>query len=192
MTAMVLDIQSPTLSYGWGEKYKVVETQLNELNEHSLLAASNQNKALISLYNVYLENSVPNWDGYNACPVSLKAFEEAQSFLILLEEYLLPLPDISPSVDGGIELEWYIDNMAQFGLCFNGINTITYSGIYGKNAETYGVEPFYGKIPSSIQGYILRLHPEYWDLANIKGNTGQRDYCPLHNVKASSTWRWVD
>jgi hypothetical protein len=52
-----------------------------------------------------------NWDSYGARPVSVAAIEAA---LRLLGEVMaddLPLPDIVPTVSGGIQVEWHIANI---------------------------------------------------------------------------------
>ncbi len=56
-----------------------------------------------------LERLPPNWDGYGARPVSRRHANRALSFLGRLMTDALPLPEIGPLPDGGVQLEWHLD-----------------------------------------------------------------------------------
>jgi hypothetical protein len=53
----------------------------------------------------YEQYSEPNWDGYNAEPITAETLQYARWLLKVIPETLGP-PDIAPSADGSIGLEW--------------------------------------------------------------------------------------
>ena len=56
----------------------------------------------------------PNWDGDDALPISKKVVAEAQSLLSLLMLDSHPAPDVAPSADGSIGMEWWNGNARVF------------------------------------------------------------------------------
>ena len=116
-------------------------------------------RAFLELDEILEECAEPNWDGYGALPVSKDAFKEVKVFLDLLVAEIPPviIPEITPEVDGGIELEWYSPEGEELTLSFNGRNVITYSGIFSDNAETLGTDPFDMKLSPTIRAIIQRI-----------------------------------
>ncbi len=49
----------------------------------------------------------PGWDGGNASSVTLEAVEAVVEVLNAIELESVPVPDVSPSIDGGLLLEWH-------------------------------------------------------------------------------------
>ncbi len=119
-------------------------------------AASNQPLvlALIKLKSVYDECSIDNWDGYGAFPVSERAVSEASLFLKLLNNSNLPMPDISPEVDGGIEFEWYMSGNHVFTISFDGKKVLGYAGMFGEGNTFYGTSKIDSEIPEEIPDII--------------------------------------
>ena len=60
------------------------------------------------IYRIYHEYSEPDWDGYDAIPVSESTFSQAQKLARLLPDGV-PLPDVMPEPTGEIAFEWYQD-----------------------------------------------------------------------------------
>lgn len=144
---------------GVSDQPKSIDDQVIEANVRFKEAASSQPLvlALGQLRSVYDECSADNWDGYGALPVSAEAAFEATLFLRLLDESFLPMPDISPEVDGGIELEWYKSTSFIFTVNMSGSEILGYSGFYGKRKRTYGTEPLTKEIPASIARNIAQF-----------------------------------
>lgn len=115
--------------------------------------------ALTSLKEVFGDCSEVDWDGYNALPISYKAYCEAEKLLELLPPHL-PIPEIVPEPTGEIGLEWYREKQYVFVISVGGNNIITYAGIFGEGNRTNGTEIFFESIPCNIINYILRLFPE--------------------------------
>ena len=55
-----------------------------------------------------LEGLVPGWDGYAGLPVSRLHANRALRFLGQFMEDGLPMPEIVPLADGGVQLEWHL------------------------------------------------------------------------------------
>ncbi len=144
---------------GYSARPKSIDDQVIENDVRLKEAASNQPSilALKQLKSVYEECSIDNWDGYGALSISAEAVSEATLFLGLLSDSHLPMPDISPEVDGGIELEWYKSTNFIFTINISGSEILGYSGFYGKRKRTYGTEPLTKEIPASIAGNITQF-----------------------------------
>ena len=144
---------------GYSERPKAVDDQIIETEARSKEAASNQPliPALIRLQSIVTQFSTKNWDGYGALPVSEKAYKDAEGFIFLLSDGGLPMPDISPEVDGGIEMEWYKSAAFVFTVSINGNGVLGYSGFYGEKSRKYGTEPSSLEIPETIHRNISKF-----------------------------------
>lgn len=144
---------------GWSNQSKSIADQVIAANVRFEEAASNQPLilALEQLLTIFAEYSTENWDGFGALPLSKEAMLEAGLFLQYLDDARLPMPYISPEVDGGIELEWYKSTDFIFTVNMSGNEILGYSGFYGKRKRTYGTEPLTKEIPASIAGNIAQF-----------------------------------
>ncbi|MFA7070531.1 MAG: hypothetical protein WC144_06785 [Sulfurimonas sp.] len=102
------------------------------------------NNKLNILFKIFNKCSKKNWDGYDALPLSVTAYNEAIKVIKLLPPDLLKKVEISPLNDGGIAFEWYHKKHYIFSMAVTGQNEITYSGLYGIGNESYGKENFSG------------------------------------------------
>jgi len=114
------------------------------------------NQAFESVYEILKEHQEPNWDGDNATPVSQEACSAALRFLAMLP-LTMPFPDLAAEPDGSIAMEWHISSSRTFLVSLSGRKVISYAGVFDKDAETYGKEPFEDSIPSIIISNIQRL-----------------------------------
>lgn len=144
---------------GFSKQPKVVDEQIIESEARLKEAASNQPLVLASnkLTSVYDECSIDNWDGCGALPVSEGAVSEATIFLELLNNSNLPMPQISPEVDGGIEFEWYMSSDHIFTVSFNGKKILGYSGMFGEGNTFYGTSKIDSQIPDIIRWNISKF-----------------------------------
>lgn len=144
---------------GFSKQPKVVDEQIIESEARLKEAASNQPMVLASnkLTSVYDECSIDNWDGCGALPVSEGAVSEATIFLELLNNSNLPMPQISPEVDGGIEFEWYMSSDHIFTVSFNGKKILGYSGMFGEGNTFYGTSKIDSQIPDIIRWNISKF-----------------------------------
>lgn len=144
---------------GYSDQPKSIDDQVIENDVRLKEAASNQPSilALKQLKSVYEECSIENWDGYGALSISAEAVSEATLFLGLLSDSNLPMPDISPEVDGGIEFEWYIQSDYIFTVSFNGKKILGYSGMFSEGNTIYGTEKINSEIPDIIRWNISKF-----------------------------------
>ena len=144
---------------GWSKQQSAVDVQIIETEVRLREAASNQPLALAlnKLSSVYDDCSMDNWDGCGALPVSEGAVSEATIFLKLLNNTNLPMPQISPEDDGGIEFEWYLPSNQIFTISFNGRNILGYSGMFGKEDTFYGTSKIDSKIPDIVRWNISKF-----------------------------------
>ncbi len=158
-----LDTWRPSQSAGRrAAAYRKFEDKVKETCRESYKRAATYallEKAFLELDEILEECAEPNWDGYGALPTSKDAFKEVKDFLSLLVAEIpsVIIPEITPEVDGGLELEWYNPEGEELTLSFNGRNVITYSGIFSDNAETLGTDPFDMKLSPTIRANIQRI-----------------------------------
>ncbi len=111
------------------------------------------------LYGIYRECSSPNWDGYDANPITKNTLNQAIRIMELLSnDYLnLSIPDIVPEPDGDIAFEWEKNDEQTFVFSINENKTINYAGIFGPNT-VHGNEMFIDTLPPAIVYNLNRLN----------------------------------
>ncbi len=144
---------------GYSEQPKAVDDQIIETEVRLKEAASNLPliPALVRLQSIVTHFSIKNWDEYGALPVSGEAYKEAKDFIFLLADGGLPMPDISPEVDGGIEFEWYLSSDHIFTISFNGKKVLGYSGMFGEEDTFYGTSKIDSEIPDIVRWNISKF-----------------------------------
>lgn len=163
MTVAITPFSAPNddahIFTGWSSQSKSIADQVIAADVRLKDTASNQPlvQAFAQLEAVFNEHQEKNWDGYGALPISEIAYQESMQFLVLLDDLHLPMPDIAPEVDGGIELEWYKSTDFIFTINMSGSEILGYSGFYGKRKRTYGTEPLAKEIPASIAENIAQF-----------------------------------
>ena len=108
------------------------------------------------IYRIYHEYSDPNWDGYDAIPVSENTFSQAQKFAKLLPDSV-PLPDVMPEPTGEIAFEWYQDGTHVLVISVGNDDVLSYAGLFGIHCQTHGTERLTQHIPQSLLNHISRL-----------------------------------
>ena len=114
--------------------------------------------AFDELCQVYEECLEPNWDGYDALPVTEAAYELAFQ---LLESLPLstPLPTFGAEPDGHITLEWRRSPRRTLSLSVSPEAEVHYAALLG-DSKAYGTEPFFGEAPKTIVDLIHRVMAE--------------------------------
>ncbi len=160
---MTIAVLSPSLSPGWGSQSKIIEKQTIDtqvqLKKALAQPASNQPilQVLQALSEICQKYATADWDGCGALPILDAAQEEATNLLFMLDEKELPMPEISPEVDGGIELEWYKSATFVFTVSVNGNGVLGYSAYYGEKSRNYGTEPSSMELPETIHQNISKF-----------------------------------
>lgn len=124
------------------------------LNESNGLGLRRQ-EALDELIAVAQERKGPNWDGYDAEPISEDACKLAYRFLEALPPGV-PMPSIGAEPDGDLTLEWYHSPHHTLSVSVSSEGDLHYSALVGPN-KAYGTEAFFGEVPEAILDLIRRV-----------------------------------
>ena len=89
---------------------------------------------------VWSEVSLPNWDGYGACPVERSAFEHATRFVRGLP-IGTPMPEVGAEPDGHLTLEWCRAPRRILSLSFAPDGSIHYAALSGPNDYRGSIAP---------------------------------------------------
>lgn len=108
------------------------------------------------LAEVWEECSVPDWDGYDAYPVTADAFENATRFLLALP-LGIPVPAVGAEPDGHITLEWYQSRRRTLSVSVSPDGELYYAALLGPGRAS-GREPFFGEVPKTILELIERVY----------------------------------
>lgn len=133
---------------------KNIKKQIQEICE-PLTIGRPLEEAFKSLIEIYKECSEGNWDGYNALPITVNAFEEARNVINLLPTSI-PMPEILSEPDGSIGFEWHKGQKLIFVISVEGKYRINYAGIFGSN-KIHGSEYFGEMLPSVVIENLRRL-----------------------------------
>lgn len=86
----------------------------------------NKEREIVNRINRLLELE-PGWDGAHAQPLTFSAVEATVEVLSDVMIEAIPVPDVSPSVDGGMLLEWHEGGFElEIWASANGAVTVTY------------------------------------------------------------------
>lgn len=153
-------ITATSSSYGVSDESNSLQDSIKDILSRHSETASGQRISQIrcALLEMFLDCRKPNWDGYDAKPISEKTYFEAAKLLERLPSDLPP-PEIVPEPTGDIAFEWYKENQYTFVISVSGVNAIAYAGIFGPGNEIHGTENFTESIPRIIIENIQRLFP---------------------------------
>jgi hypothetical protein len=121
-------------SYKFGEKLSVPRKELQQ---------------------IFQDCNQPNWDGYEAMPISSETYELAYQFLDSLP-LDTPTPSLGAEPDGQIAFEWYQSPRRTLSISMSGDGDLHYAALSGSSTH-YGTEPFYGETPGTILDIIRRI-----------------------------------
>lgn len=108
------------------------------------------------LAEVWAECRVPDWDGYNALPVSAGAYLQAKRLLLSL-----PLGTRSPSIgatpDGHVTLEWHHGRRRSLTVTAAPDGYLHYAALLGPDRHC-GTEAFFEDVPQTIRSLISQVY----------------------------------
>jgi len=110
-----------------------------------------------SLFEIYKECSVPNWDGYGAYSISEETYEEAFKIIDSLPSFI-KMPEITCEPTGEIAFEWNKDGGQMFVVSVGGKHKINYAGIFAGNNKIHGSEDFEESLPAPVINNLRRLY----------------------------------
>lgn len=144
-------------SSGSSEAFTLVLGRLKEARLDAQMPASTlQSSAYSLLARVTLECATEDWDGYGAAAISRSVADRARRFLDALPHWM-PAPDIVPEADGEIAIEWDLAPMRIFSVSIGKVGPLHFAGLFGKNKELHGAEPFDEEIPEEIGRQLTKL-----------------------------------
>jgi hypothetical protein len=98
----------------------------------------------------------PNWDGFQALPVTQDTLRNAYLFLELLP-LGFPAPSIGAEPDGHLTLEWHRAPRRTLSVSVSPDGDLHYAALVGPN-RVYGTEAFVDEIPDTIIALIRRIY----------------------------------
>jgi len=105
---------------------------------------------------VWEECREPNWDGYEALPVSPAALRNSRLFLGSLP-LGVPPPSIGAEPDGALTLEWHCSARRTLSVSLSAGDELHFAALFGPN-RVYGTEAFVGEVPEPILDLIRRVY----------------------------------
>ena len=111
---------------------------------------------ILSLEKAMQQFGQPNWDGYNALPVSEETHWAAERFLRQLP-LNVPLPTVGAEPDGDLTLEWYRGPYRTLSVSINAHGAIHFSALLGQT-ESCGTIEFSDDVSPDILQLIRRVY----------------------------------
>lgn len=108
------------------------------------------------LATVWEECREPNWDGFQAIPVSQDTLRSAYLFLESLP-LGFPPPSIGSEPDGHLTLEWHRSARRTLSISVDPDGDLHFAALFGPNRD-YGTEAFFGEVPDNILNLIRRVY----------------------------------
>lgn len=133
---------------------KQTETGL-DLLKNTLTFGLYEQKAFEDLRLVFEECREPNWDGYQAEPITEDTYQMAGRFLKALP-LGTSMPAIGAEADGHLTMEWYRSPRRTISVSISPESELHYAALMG-SSKAYGSEPFFGEVSESIINLINRV-----------------------------------
>lgn len=107
------------------------------------------------LAEVWEECSEPDWDGYDALPVTSDTYSLTEQFLRALP-LGTPLPSIGAEPDGEITMDWGRSPRRRLSISVSPEGELNYAALVGAGRRC-GSEPFFGEVPEAILNLIRQV-----------------------------------
>ena len=145
-----------TRGFSDASQYIAERTRRGRRHLHESIALGIGNTVGDELATVWEECRQPNWDGFQAMPVTQDALRNAYR---LLESLPLgfPLPSIGAEPDGQLTLEWHRSARRTPSVSVSPDDDLHYAALFGPN-RVYGTEAFFGELPASILDLVQRVY----------------------------------
>lgn len=142
---------------GFSDAAEYVSKQAAKYNRHLQKSSAFGIESILQeeLADVWEECREPDWDGYNALPVTQDALRNTYA---LLESLPLgfPRPSVGAEPDGHFTLEWHHSPSRTLSVSISPDAELNYAALLGL-ARVCGSEPFFGEIPQTISDLIRRV-----------------------------------
>jgi hypothetical protein len=129
-----------------------------EAVEHLSEPVSSERRRILSeLTKIGRQCSEPNWDGYNANPISAGAIEALEELVRQLP-WNSPLPDdVVPEPSGGVGIEWYPHPGRSLIVSSNGHRELSYCLLVNGQQESNRIF-LMNTVPLELSSVITRLY----------------------------------
>ena len=96
--------------------------------------------SLKELKEIQVECSQQNWEGMDELPIPVETIEKARELLFKAAALPsgIPLPSLTPTSSGWIEMEWYKQKGHRFAIRLNSQGVFIYSGLMGIGKDACG------------------------------------------------------
>ena len=147
-----------TQSHGESPVARFVDEQIAGQNRflHKSAALGIERVFREELTDVWEECSEPDWDAYDALPVTWDTYQNTQRFLLALP-LGTPVPSIGAEPDGHITLEWHRAPRRTLSVSITPDEQLHYAALLGPG-RTCGSEPFFGEVPNRILDLIRDVY----------------------------------
>ncbi len=137
---------------------RFVEEQITDQNRflHKSAALGVEQVIREELTEVWEECSQPDWDAYNALPVSWDSVDNARRLLLSLP-LGTKLPSVGAVPSGNISLEWHHSRRRSLTVTVSPDGDLHYAALLGPG-RTCGTEPFFEEAPQIILDLIARVY----------------------------------
>lgn len=148
---------STVLSRSNSDAARQIDDQVEKVNRclHRSFVIGTESQVRGELADVFIECMEPDWDGFNALPVTFETYQLAERFLLCL-----PLgirrPSIGAEPDGHMTLEWYGGVRQSLSVSIDPSGFVHYAALIGPERE-YGTRVFVDSIPQVILELIQRV-----------------------------------
>ena len=109
-----------------------------------------------ALVSVFDECQKPNWDGYQAAPVTRETYREAYQFLEQLPHGVRP-PSVGVEPDGHITFEWYKNPSQLLSVSVGPDGMIYFAALIGKQRRS-GAGPVSADLVENLVWLISSVH----------------------------------
>jgi len=95
---------------------------------------------LIELDDIKNDCSEENWEGMDELPITVETIEKTRNLLFKAAALPngIPLPSLTPTSSGWIEMEWYKEKGHRFAIRLNSQGVFIYSGLFGIGKDASG------------------------------------------------------
>jgi len=137
---------------------RFIEEQIADQNRflHKSAALGVEQVLREELTEVWEECSQPDWDAYNALPVSWDSVDNARRLLLSLP-LGTKLPSVGAVPSGNISLEWHHSRRRSLTVTVSPDGDLHYAALLGPG-RTCGTEPFFEEAPQIILDLIARVY----------------------------------
>ena len=155
-------VQAGGITGGMSDSALFVEEKERQRRVESLVLGGGVDLPLSSLqeelFDVVVECSKPDWNGYNARSVKPNAISDSLRLMQVIP-LGIPPPSIGAEPDGDITFEWHSAARKTLSVSIDDCGNLHYAALLGPDS-VYGTEAFVGIMPKRILDLIYQVKLE--------------------------------